>query len=147
MTGAARHRRSLVEKPRLIKLVGDPRLVREDGFSVPNWKYENNRLIALKGHTTRILRKGDGAVLDPIAFDAMGNPTKWRPREGTGLSREYVWEKSNMSQIIEVPYHDAAIILARCGSEFKDVTDTPHPEAVLNDVIVVKRKKRAETGG
>lgn len=125
--------RDNIEIVRLLKWVGDPVLVKEDGFGVPNWKYENNRLIVVPGRHNRILRKGDGAELDPNG----------KPIAGTGLSREYVWHKSNMSRILEVPFRDAQIILRSCGEEFKDVTDEVHPEKVTNTRIVVRSKKSA----
>lgn len=119
---------------RQIKFVGDPVLVKEDGFGVPNWRYENNRLIDTP-RLTRILHKGDGAE---IGVDG-------RPVAGTGLSRDYIWEKSNRTRVIPVHIRDAAIILRNSGNEFKDVTDEAHPESVRNDRIVVK-KKRAPSG-
>ena len=125
--------RSAVEHVRLLKWVGDPVLVKEDGFGVPNWRYENNRLIVVPGRHTRILKKGDGAELD-----ASGKPIA-----GTGLSQEYVWEKTNKSRIIEVPFRDAQIILRTSGEEFKDVTDEVNPESVRNTRIVVRSKKSA----
>jgi len=132
-------RRSLVEKPRLIKFVGDPVLVKEDGFGVPNWTYENNRVIA-EGRN-RILRPGDAAEW---VYDENGIPV--RPIPGTGIDHEYIWDKRNLSRVIEVSFSDAQKILARAGDEFKDVTDISDPEPVRNDVIVVKSKKKTNAG-
>jgi hypothetical protein len=126
---------------RLLKWVGDPVLVKEDGFGVPNWKYENNRVMA-GFRSRRILRKGDGGDLTPIEWDENGNVTKYKRDVSTGISRDYVWEKENKSRIVEVSFRDAQIILRVQGNEFKDVTDEARPEKVRNDVIVVKSKRK-----
>ena len=130
-------RRSLVETPRLIKWVGDTKLVKQDGYSTPNWRYENNRVTAVPRFSNRVLRKGDGADLD----------ANKQPIPGTGLSKDYVWEKRNLGYVIEVEFRDAMIILRNDQMhEFKDVTDVAHPETVTYDVRVVASKKGAPHG-
>lgn len=134
-------------KKRLIKWVGDARSVKPDGFGVGSWKHENNRVIATIKHW-RILEKGAGGPfeLDPDPRskspwkDKKGRPV--RHVAGTGISREYVWHyRHTPGFILEVDFEDAKIILALSKGEFKDVTDEPHPEVIVNDVRVVVPKK------
>lgn len=103
---------------RKIKWVGDPVLVKSDGFGVPDHAYENARSIVLpglhgKGGTERILTKRDG------------------------FSRMYVWEKDNPTMTILMTPEDWALLHYREPDEFKDVTNEPEPELVRNDVIVI----------
>jgi hypothetical protein len=126
---------------RLIKWVGDPRLVKEDGWGVPNWRYENNRIITMGDkRCKRVLQKDDGC---DYALNPDGTPNLSRPIRGTGIKGEYHFDGQN--SILEVPFGDARIILAKAGNEFKDVTDSAHPEEVVNDVIVVPAKKKADS--
>lgn len=126
-----------VVKVRLIKFVGDPMLVKEDGWGVPNWTYENNRVIAFNRH--RVLRPGDCA---DWVYDENGKPVK--PIPGTGIKNEYIWERRETTKILAVADEDAFWIIKNAGDEFKDVTDVPNPELVTNDKIVVKAKKREQ---
>jgi hypothetical protein len=127
-------------RTRLIKWVGDPRAVREDGWRVPNWRYENNRKIVTARHT-RLLRPGDAP---DYRLNPDGTPDYKRPIPDTGIEHEYVFTQRNPIQ--EMTLNDAMKILRAQGNltEFKDVTDEAHPEDVVNDIIVVP-SKRAES--
>lgn len=124
-------------KSRLIKWVGDPRAVKEDLFGVPNWRYENSRVIAMDRGHERILRKGDAAEMETY-LDRFGTEQQ-RPIPGTGLSQDYYWG-DHWGMIQEMSLDDAMKLLRVQGSEFKDVTDVAHPEDVTNDLYVVPAK-------
>jgi len=124
-------------KSRLIKWVGDPRAVKEDMFGVPNWRYENSRVIAMERGHERILQKGDCAEQETY-LDRFGAEKK-RPVPGTGISQDYYFG-DHWGMIQEMLLDDAMKLLRVQGSEFKDVTDVAHPEDVTNDLYVVPRK-------
>ncbi|MDQ3168362.1 MAG: hypothetical protein M3P94_06915 [Chloroflexota bacterium] len=100
---------------RYLKWVGDPILAKQDGWGVPNWKYENRRVIALQGFTSRGINKSDD------------------PR----LSRSYFWDKDLPGFVLEVEAGDAAVILEIAGEEFRDVTREIDPTVVQNRVVVL----------
>ena len=102
---------------RLIKWVGDPPVLRKDGWRVANWHYENRRVIALHGHAERFFEKS----IDPR------------------LSRSYHWDKDLPDYILPVEMGDARVILELCPHEFKDVTDHPNPSTVHNTPIILNR--------
>jgi hypothetical protein len=106
---------------RLIKWIGDPPIVGEDGWRIPNWRYENRRVIALQGYTSRIIEKSDIP----------------------GLSRTYRWDKHLTDFILEMPKADADILLRAQETwelkEFVDVTDHPSPETVQHTPIIMIR--------
>lgn len=100
---------------RLIKWLGDPPILKKDGFSVANWKYENRRVIRVPGQSARIINKRDD------------------PR----LTRSYCWEADNFSGIIPVEAGDAQVILERQPHEFRDVTDEENPYTVEHSPIII----------
>ena len=113
---------------RLLKWVGDPPVLRKDGWRVANWKYENRRVIPVPGHSRRILEP-----FDVIGKDQYGRPV----HKPNGLSRRYVWEPNCPNYTIPVLATDAAIILKIAGSEFLDVTDEPDPGKVYKRPIIL----------
>jgi hypothetical protein len=133
-------RRSQRPPTRLIKWVGDPRRVKADGWSIPGkkdgkgWKYENNRVLVIEGDTRfeRHLRKDDGCDYE---LDSNGRPILSKPIKGTGIKHDYDFDGRN--NIVEMTLEDAMIVLEKQGYEFKDVTDSAHPEEVTNDLIIV----------
>ena len=119
---------------RLIKWVGDPRAVKEeDLFGVPNWKYENNRVIALERGHVRVLEPGDAPEMETY-LDSKGREKK-RPIPGTGITGTYSFG-DHYGMIQELSLDDAMKLLRAQGNEFKDVTDVAHPEDVLNDLYI-----------
>jgi hypothetical protein len=124
---------------RLIKWVGDPRLLKEDGWRVANWSYEKGRVINMGDkRCKRHLRPGDGCDYE---LDPDGTPIRpLRPIKGTGIKGEYHFD--GIRSIVEVPFEDARIILAKGGDEFKDVTNEAHPELVESTVIIKKSPDR-----
>lgn len=115
-------------RARLIKWVGDPPVLKADGWSVANWRYENARTIAVPGRTERIL-----TPYDEIR-DEFGH-VKFVPN---GLSREYHWHTTLPEFVLEVSEADARIILARQPHEFRDVTDVADPSKVRNTPIILQ---------
>lgn len=103
---------------RLIKWLGDPPVVGEDGWSVPNWRYENLHVIAQPGHASRGISKADLP----------------------GLSKSYWWDKKLPHYLLEVEANDAQLILTACPNEFRDVTDNPFPEHVRHTPIIMIRQ-------
>lgn len=99
---------------RKIKWIGDPPVLRKDGWSVGNWRYENKRLIAMKG-TSRTIS----------------------PKDVPGLSKTYKWEASDLSKIVEMPFGDARLLLATGSHEFVDVTDAINPSSVKHKPIIL----------
>jgi hypothetical protein len=105
-------------KTRKIKWVGDPAILKSDGWSVYNWDYENKRVIAVVGHTQRAVSRKDLP----------------------GLSKDYHWGGPSPSHyVVDADDIDAHLILSSGPQEFKDVTDHPNPDSVLNDTYIVKR--------
>lgn len=102
---------------RRLKWVGDPPVLRKDGWSVANWAYERKRTIALAGFAERIINQSDIP----------------------GLSRSYKWDKDLPGYVLDVEFGDARVILERCPHEFKDVTDVPDPSTVTNTPIILNR--------
>ena len=102
---------------RLIKWLGDPPMVGKDGWSVPNWRYENRRVIALPWIAWRRIDQSDLP----------------------GLSRSYQWDKRLPDYLLEVDEADALLILAACPNEFRDVTHEAYPEFVKHEPIVMLR--------
>lgn len=113
---------------RLLKWVGDPIVLRKDGFRVANWKYENKRIIPVRGKSTRVIEP-----FDVIGKDQYGQ----KITKPNGLSQEYVWYKNTPHFVIPVKTQDAMIILARCGKEFIDVTDVRDPATVHKSPIIM----------
>jgi len=97
--------------------VGDPPVLRKDGWTVANWKYENKRFIALHGYATRQIDK---------SCDHR-------------LTRSYEWDKDLPDYILPVEFGDAQVIMEICPHEFKDVTDHPNPASVTNTPIILNR--------
>lgn len=115
-------------KPRKIKWIGDPPVVKSDGWRIHDWTYENNRVIAHHGYHLRVLEKGTPAA------------------DGRRISRTYVWGYDNLSGIIDVDPEDASIMLANSPTmEWVDVTDEPHPERVCHKPIVVDDRPKRRT--
>lgn len=115
---------------RLLKWVGDPPVLKADGFSVGNWRYENARAIALHGKTSRII-----TPYDVLGKDQYGKEIR-RPN---GISKEYVWHKNNKTgYVLAVEDDDARVILGRCPHEFRDVTNVADPSKVRNEPIILK---------
>lgn len=113
---------------RLLKWLGDPPRLREDGFTVANWRYENHRVIAIQGLTSRLIEP-----FDVIGRDQYGRPVK----KPNGLKRRYEWHKHLPNFVLEVDEDDARIILMRQPYEFRDVTDIVDPSKVRHDPIIV----------
>jgi hypothetical protein len=113
---------------RLLKWVGDPVVLRKDGFRVANWKYENKRVIPVPGKSRRVI-----TPYDVIGKDQYGRPVT----KPNGLSQEYVWHKNTPNYVIPVKTQDAMIILERCGKEFIDVTDERDPAKVHKTPIIM----------
>jgi hypothetical protein len=127
---------------RLIKWLGDPPALREDGWRVANWRYENRRLIAMPKLTRRYLHAAS-CTRDPTA----NPPVIPIP----GLSQTYAFDAKQFPNfIVPVKEADAKIILAM-GQEFVDVTGMPNPENVRNAPVIVPRRSassvRAASGG
>lgn len=112
---------------RRLKWIGDPPMLMEDGWTIPNWDYENNRVVALVGYANRTLT----------------------PDDIPGLSKVYVWGKAKKRGqratwkefIQDVDEIDAQLILAGCPDEFRDVTDHPTPETVRHDPVIIYKDK------
>lgn len=105
---------------RLIKWLGDPPAVdADDLWSVPDWKYENRRQIALPG-VTEVIANAAGI---------------------RGLSRSYKWDKDLPNYLLEVEEADALLILAAVPNQFRDVTNNPYPEYVRHRPILIRTNK------
>lgn len=102
---------------RLVKWLGMPPVVAEDGWSVPDWKYENRRFMPVPGFTQRIVNQSDIP----------------------GLSRSYFWEKDLPYFLLEVLEPDALLICSQFPNEFRDVTGNPFPEHVQHHPYVLMR--------
>jgi hypothetical protein len=113
---------------RMIKWVGDPPILKPNGWTPSNWRYENSRTIAVPRYTSRIITPDDVMTL----------PDGRRVKKPNGLTREYVWHKNLPNFVLEVLDADARIILARQPFEFKDVTDMPENlwPTITNDPII-----------
>lgn len=105
----------------LVKWVGDPRMVGPDGFSVPDYAYENSRVIVIPTYngtagTRRIITKSQG------------------------LSRTYLWEIDTPDMTIRMLPEDWEILHRLHPHEFKDVTLLSEDERrkVTNDEYVVR---------
>lgn len=114
---------------RLLKWVGDPPVLKADGWSVANWKYENARTISMPFLTERIITKHD-----VIGRDTFGREV----HKANGLSRDYHWHSRLPNFVLEVDEDDARIILTRQPHEFRDVTNVADPSQVRNDPIILK---------
>lgn len=88
-----------------------------DGWRVPNWRYENRRVIALPWIAWRLIE----------------------PQHLPGLSRSYKWDQRLPDYLLEVDAADARLILAAGPNEFRDVTDEAFPELVRHEPIVMLR--------
>lgn len=116
---------------RLIKWVGDPAVLKSDGFGVANWKHENSRAYPLdmpmnvSADTERVLEQGTG-----------------------GLSRTYAWTKrttvgsnGHATWVLPVDERDAAIILRIAPTEFRDVTNVSDPSKVRSQPIILPPRR------
>jgi len=121
----------------LIKWVGEPDYVCEDGFTVYDWKHENKRTVALVG------------------FAYLSCPAKNFP----GLSQDYMWGRPKVKArsggwrwgntalatvedfIQSVDPLDWQILQKsdRLRAQLKDVTGHANPIEVLKDTIIVKQ--------
>lgn len=117
-------------RTRLLKWVGDPPVLKADGWTVANWRYENARTIAVPGKTERIITKFD-EVRDE---SGLGHAK----RVPNGLTRDYYWHRNLPDFVLEVEEADARIILARQPHEFRDVTDVVDPSKVRNTPIILQ---------
>jgi len=103
---------------RKVKWLGDPPAVYEhDWWSIPDWKYENKRVIAMPGRSDILVNQS--AI--------------------PGLSRSYKWERDLPHFILEMDAADALLLCAAMPKQFRDVTDNPYPEHVQHRPIVVRR--------
>lgn len=119
---------------RLIKWVGEPVVLKSDGFGVASWKYENHREIAMhmppgaSGRTDRVLEAG-----------TYKTPTG----DVLVLRKTYRWTQDCATPFVtEVQIDDAMAIMVLQPYAFKDVTDLPDREwgSVRNDVRVLPAK-------
>lgn len=113
---------------RLIKWVGDPPVLKADGWSVANWRYENARTIAVPGKAERII----------TPYDVLKTSDGREIHKPNGLSREYYWHRNTPNFVLEVDEADARIILSRQPHEFRDVTDVADPSTVTNTPIILQ---------
>jgi hypothetical protein len=121
---------------RLLKWVGAPPVLKSDGWSVANWRYENHRPIAVPGKTERIIEPVD----------------RFRDERGrhvvvpNGLKRTYHWHRHLPNFVLEVDEDDARIILTREPHEFRDVTDVADPSKVTNTprILTLEEERAAE---
>lgn len=105
---------------RKIKWVGDPAILLDDSYTVADWDWENNRVVAVVKYARR--------VCDPDAF--------------VGLSRSYTFGGPEAKDfVIEMDEIDADIILRGSVWEFVDVTDEEDPDLVVNEPIIVRSQK------
>jgi hypothetical protein len=102
---------------RLIKWLGDPPVLRKNGWSVANWRYENRRVIALPGFVERVIDKS----LDPR------------------LTRSYHWDKDLPNYVLPMELGDARVLLERCPHEFRDVTEVLDPSTVQHTPVILDR--------
>ena len=104
----------------LVKWVGDPRIVLEDGFSVADMGYENRRVVVVP------------------TFNGTAGTRRMIGRR-QGLSRTYLWEIDEPDMTIRMLPEDWEILHRLHPHEFKDVTLLPEHERrkVTSDVFVV----------
>lgn len=120
---------------RYIKWVGDPAMLKSDGFSVHNWRYQNKRSYPMtmpSTHTGRVRR-----VIEPGTYTS---------RDGTmtcTIKHTYVWDQDNCQDwTIPVELSDAMAILAFYPYAFKDVTGVKEWGEVRNAPIIVPDRPR-----
>lgn len=104
---------------RLIKWLGDAPMVGEDLWRVPNWRYENRRIIALPHYASFVVHK----------------------EHIPGLSKSYEWDRRLPYYLLEVEANDAELILAAYPEMFRDVTSTSDPEMEHHEEIVMLRDR------
>lgn len=112
---------------RLLKWIGDPPVVKADGWSVANWRHENARPIAMPRLARREITPYD-------EFKTRDGRKVFKPN---GLSREYVWDVNLVNFVLEVDEADARIIMMRQPYEFADVTNVADPSTVHHSPIVL----------
>lgn len=120
---------------RFLKWVGMPPVLKSDGWSVHNWKYENSRPLALvmppgRGGSSRVIEQG-------AHFGEDGTRVT--------VSKEYVFtqrvREPGMIHICEVSFLDAVAIMTVAPWEFVDVTDMDRAEwpKVRNKPIIMPK--------
>lgn len=132
---------------RILKWVGDPPALREDGITVANWKWENGRsypvLTAPPGQVIRFL---------PKSYKGLTKDYCWGTHAG---SREYLEvveryvtvDPACVNFCIPVLERDAIIILTNAPHEFRDVTDVANPDLVRSTPIIFDNYGRRVQSG